>query len=41
MLARYQSTADFFKQFQAPEVKEQIVNNRLAKIEQYVQDLLT
>lgn len=37
MLARYQSTADFFAQFQPADVAEQLVNNRLARIEQHVQ----
>ncbi|MBM3993648.1 MAG: hypothetical protein FJ303_05785 [Planctomycetes bacterium] len=37
MLARYQSVADFYAQFQPEEVKEEIVGNRLAHIEHYVQ----
>ena len=41
MLARYQSTADFYAQFQAEDVATQIVGNRLARIEQYVQDQFT
>jgi len=38
MLARYQSTADFFAQFQPQEVAEEIVAKRLALIEQYTTD---
>jgi hypothetical protein len=38
MLARYQSMGDFFNQFQPAEVAEQIVNNRLVRIEKHVQD---
>jgi len=38
MLARYQSMADFFNQFQPQEVAEQIVNNRLAQIEEHVRN---
>lgn len=37
MLARYQSMADFYAQFQAADVEREIVNNRLAHVEQYVQ----
>lgn len=37
MLARYQSTADFFNQFQPDDVETKIVNGRLALIEKYVE----
>jgi hypothetical protein len=37
MLARYQSMADFYAQFQPEDVENEIVNKRLAHIEQYVQ----
>jgi hypothetical protein len=37
MLARYQSTADFHAQFQAEDVQKDIVETRLARIEDFVQ----
>ena len=37
MLARYQSTADFYAQFQAEDVQKEIVETRLAWIEDFVQ----
>src|SRR5688572_11492157 len=37
MLARYQSTADFFNQFQPEDVEAKIVNGRLALIEKYIE----
>lgn len=40
MLARYQSMADFYAQFQPEDVENEIVNNRLAHIEQHVQTAL-
>ncbi len=40
MLARYQSVSDFFAQFQPEDVEREIVNNRLAQIERYVQGLV-
>jgi hypothetical protein len=36
MLARYQSIADFYAQFQAEDVEKKIVNHRLAKVTDYV-----
>lgn len=39
MLARYQSVSDFFAQFQPEDIEREIVNNRLAQIEQYIRDL--
>lgn len=39
MLARYQSMADFFAQFQPEDVEREIVNHRLVQIEQYIQNL--
>jgi hypothetical protein len=39
MLARYQSMADFFAQFQPEDVAREIVNNRLVQIETYVGNL--
>lgn len=36
MLARYQSTADFFAQFQPEDVDREIVNTRLVQIEDFV-----
>jgi hypothetical protein len=36
MLARYQSNADFFSQFQVDEINEKIIQNRLVPIEEYV-----
>ena len=40
MLARYQSTADFFNQFQPQDVIDQIVNSRLREIEEFVRNAL-
>lgn len=37
MLARYQSNADFFEQFQPADIPQRIIAERLAPIEAYVQ----
>lgn len=39
MLARFQSVADFFAQFQPDDVEREIVAKRLSKIEDYVRAL--
>ncbi len=38
MLARYQSHADIYNQFQREDVTEQIVGNRFSAVERYVQE---
>jgi hypothetical protein len=40
MLARYQSMADFYRQFQAEDVTTEIVGNRLARIERFTAETL-
>jgi hypothetical protein len=40
LLARYQSQADFFDQFQPQDVTERIVDRFLAEVERYVEDAL-
>jgi hypothetical protein len=37
MLARYQSNADFFEQFQPEDIPKKIIDERLKPIEEYVQ----